>query len=201
MEGAGAVKRQIIFDAFRKILGRGFTGPEVEALDRAIDQAIVSVPAPAASNILHPSKAITDYVKGVEKLAKLRADGKVEAYMPTPNDRPTIGYGTTGTDVKMGTVWTVEQAEKRFTDHFAEFAAGVRTVLGAAPTSQRQFDAMLSLAYNIGLQAFRESTLLRLHKEGKYAEAKGQFGRWNKQAGAVLKGLTIRRQHEAEVYG
>ena len=193
------MNRAIIFSAVRTMLGRGFTDAEVKALDRAIDGAVVS--GDPASNVLQPSKAITDYVKGIEKLAKLRADGKVEAYMPTPNDRPTIGYGTSGPDVKMGTVWTVTQAEQRFADHFAEFAAGVRAALGAAPTSQRQFDAMVSLAYNIGIGAFRESTLLRLHKEGKYAEAKAQFSRWNKQAGIVLNGLTKRRAHEAEVYG
>lgn len=188
------MNRTPIFNTVRTMLGRGFSPAEVEALDLAISEAM-------GDNLLQPSKSITDYVKGVEKLAKMRADGKVEAYMPTPNDRPTIGYGSTGPDIKMGTVWTVEQAEKRFAEHFAEFAAGVRAAIGAAPTTQRQFDAMVSLAYNIGVPAFRESTLLRLHKEGKYADAKAQFARWNKQAGAVLNGLTKRRAHEAEVYG
>ncbi|MDF0543322.1 lysozyme [Sphingobium sp. H39-3-25] len=179
-----------LFDVIRAIKGSGLTQPEVDAINAAL----------SGENVMRPSKAITDYVKGIEKLAKLRPDGKVEAYMPTPNDRPTIGYGTTGPDVKMGTVWTVQQAEARFTSDFSAFAEQVRAAIGAAPTTQGQFDAMVSLAYNIGETGFRESTLLRLHKEGKYGEAKAQFARWNKQAGVVLNGLTKRRAYEAGVY-
>lgn len=178
------------------MLGRGFVDAEVGALDAAISEAVGST-----TNVLQPSQAIADYVRGVEKLAKLRSDGSVEAYMPTANDVPTIGYGETGPDIKMGLVWTVAQAEQRFAKRFAEFACVVRAALGAAPTTQGQFDAMVSLAYNIGVQAFRDSTLLRLHKEGKYTEAKAQFARWNKQAGKVLNGLTFRREHEAGIYG
>lgn len=149
---------------------------------------------------LTPSKAITDYVKGVETLAKMRPDGKVEAYMPTPNDRPTIGYGTTGPDVKMGTVWTREQAEARFAAHFADFSSKVTAILNKAPTTQGQFDAMVSLAYNIGEDGLAESTLMRLHKNGDYAGAADQFARWNKQKGVVLNGLTKRRAVEAKFY-
>lgn len=200
------MSRKPIFDAIKAARnGASFTAAEVARIDALLDSLSVPMDGDIGKPItvagLRPSPAIIAYVKGVEKLAKLRADGKVEAYMPTPKDRPTIGYGTTGPDVKMGTVWTVEQAEKRFADHFAEFAAGVASALGSAPATQGQFDAMTSLAYNIGLQGFKESTLLRLHKEGKYAEAKAQFQRWNKQAGQVLNGLTIRRAKEAGFYG
>ena len=48
-----------------------------------------------------------------------------------------------------------------------------------APTSQNQFDAMVDLAYNIGLGNFEDSTLLRLHKDKKYDEAANEFRRWN----------------------
>ena len=67
-------------------------------------------------------------------------------------------------------------------------------------TSQNQFDAMLSLAYNIGMANFGPSTLLRLHNAGEFAAVPAQFLRWNHQAGQVLAGLTRRRQGEADIY-
>jgi GH24 family phage-related lysozyme (muramidase) len=77
----------------------------------------------------------------------------------------------------------------------------VAGAIGAAPTSQHQFDAMVSFAYNIGVANLAGSTLLKLHKAGDFAGAQQQFGRWNKAAGKVLPGLTRRRAAEAALYG
>lgn len=140
-----------------------------------------------------PSPACVAFVKGYEKC-------RLTAYMPTPQDRPTIGWGTAGPDVKLGMVWTQAQADARFASDFAKFAAGVTKLVGAAPTSQGQFDALTSFAYNCGLDALKTSTLLRMHKDGEYENARLQFARWNKQAGRVLNGLTKRRAGEAEIY-
>lgn len=140
-----------------------------------------------------PSKRIKDFIKGFESL-------RLQAYMPTANDVPTIGWGSTGPDIKMGMVWTEAQADARFERDMGKFASAVSSGLGSAPTTQDQFDAMVSLAYNIGAEAFKESTLRRLHKEGDYAGAAAQFGRWNKQAGHVLNGLTRRRAAEERIY-
>jgi lysozyme len=59
---------------------------------------------------------------------------------------------------------------------------------------------MVSLAYNVGIGNLKESTLLRLHKEGDYTGAAGQFARWNKAAGKAMAGLTRRREAEAKMY-
>lgn len=147
-----------------------------------------------------PSPDITKFVRQTEALAELRDDGRVEAYMPTPDDVPTIGYGSTGPDIVMGLIWTVAQCEARFAQQFAQFADSVDAMLGEHETTAGQFDAMVSLAYNIGVQALRESTLLRMHLAGDYEGAEAQFARWNKQKGKVLRGLTIRRAAEAKVY-
>lgn len=148
------------------------------------------------------SAAIIEYVKGVETLSKVRQDGKIGAYMPTPDDVPTIGYGSTGPDIVMGLVWTKAQCEARFASDFARFADTVDALIGKAPTTQGQFDALVSLAYNIGTgpDGLKGSTIRRMHNDGDYAGAAGQFGRWNKQASKVLKGLTIRRAVEREFY-
>lgn len=140
-----------------------------------------------------PSIRCADFIKGFEAC-------RLRAYMPTPNDVPTIGWGSTGRDIKMGMTWTQAQADERFAHDLQDFGARVSALLGKAPTTQDQYDAMVSLAYNIGIGGFTTSTLRRLHLEGDYKGAAAQFLRWNKQAGKVLNGLTRRRAGEAHMY-
>lgn len=140
-----------------------------------------------------PSKACEALIKSFEQC-------RLSAYMPTPKDRPTIGWGTTGPDIHMGLTWTQQQADTRFQTDLNRFANSVEAMLAGATTTQGQFDACVSLAYNIGAENFRSSTLRRLHLAGKNAEAAAQFDRWNKQAGVVLRGLTRRRAAERAMY-
>lgn len=110
----------------------------------------------------------------------------------------TIGYGTTN-GVKPGMIITAEQAEKMLRDDVAKFESGVSSLI-AAPTTQGQFDAMVSLAYNIGLGNFGKSTLLKKHNARCYTCAADQFRVWNRANGKVMNGLTKRRAAEREVY-
>lgn len=110
----------------------------------------------------------------------------------------TIGYGTTN-GVKPGMVITAEQAEKMLRDDVAKFESGVSSLI-TAPTTQGQFDAMVSLAYNIGLGNFGKSTLLKKHNARCYTCAADQFRVWNRANGKVMNGLTKRRAAEREVY-
>jgi lysozyme len=125
---------------------------------------------------------------------------RLQAY-PDPGtggDPWTIGWGATGPNIKKGTVWTQEQADKRLIDHLAIFEAHVNTLIKT--TTQGQFDALVSFAYNCGPANLAKSTLLRMHNAGDYEGAAKQFARWNKAAGKVLRGLTRRRAAEAELY-
>lgn len=140
-----------------------------------------------------PSKTCEEFIKSYEQC-------RLKAYMPTPNDVPTIGWGSTGPDVKLGMTWTQEQADKRFARDLADFAAGVARRVDPAKTTQKQFDAMTSLAYNIGLAGFGKSTVLRRHNAGDFAGAADAFGMWVKQAGKTLNGLVRRRVAEAAMY-
>ena len=110
----------------------------------------------------------------------------------------TIGYGTTK-GVKPGMIITVEQAEKMLRDDVAKFESGVSSLI-TAPTTQGQFDAMVSLAYNIGLGNFGKSTLLKKHNARCYTCAADQFRVWNRANGKVMNGLTKRRAAERQVY-
>jgi lysozyme len=142
-----------------------------------------------------PSKAGLDLIKSFEGC-------KLTAY-PDPGtggDPWTVGWGSTGPDIKRGTTWTQAQADERFAADAGKFAVGVWARLANAPTTQNQFDALVSLAYNIGTGNLASSTLLRMHKAGDYEGVAGQFIRWNKADGKPMAGLTRRREAEAAMY-
>lgn len=141
-------------------------------------------------------------IKESESLAKLRPDGLVEAY-PDPAKGwavPTIGWGTTGSNVTRETVWTISQCEQALKEHVAQLEAKVSKILEGSVTNQNQFDALIDFAYNLGIGNLSSSTLLGLHKQGRFEEAKAQFGRWVKAGKKVLQGLVIRRKKEADLY-
>lgn len=110
----------------------------------------------------------------------------------------TIGYGHTG-GVKPSDTCTLAQAS-------AWLESDVRNTVQAladmilVPVTQDQFDACVSLAYNIGISAFRGSTLLRLLNVSKYQAAADEFPRWNKSGGKVLPGLVQRRAAERALF-
>jgi lysozyme len=69
------------------------------------------------------------------------------------------------------------------------------------PLTQNQFDALVSLCYNIGTGNFVSSTLVKMLKADEpKSEIAAQFLRWNKAGGKVLAGLTRRRNAEAELF-
>jgi lysozyme len=110
----------------------------------------------------------------------------------------TIGWGATGPEIGPGTVWTRAECDARLTLDVARHAAEVSKALGDAPTSQGQFDALVSFHYNTG--AIRRATLTQRHLAGDYAAAAAEFARWNRAGGRVLNGLVRRRAAEAAVY-
>ena len=116
------------------------------------------------------------------------------AYLPTPQDVPTIGFGTTE-GVKMGDKITVERALIRLLADADKFEAAVKRC-APVPMFSHEFNAYVSLTYNIGEGAFCRSTLARKLNAGDYAGACREILRWDKQKGKVLAGLTKRRQEE-----
>lgn len=127
---------------------------------------------------------------------------RLEAYLPTPDDVPTIGWGHTR-GVRMGDKITLAEAEALLTADLQEFHDGVAKVLGKrvlAKTTQNQFDAMVSLAFNIGMTNFNTSSLLKFHKDGNHEAAYAQFHLWIYQNKKRLRGLIRRREMEASLY-
>ncbi|MCT2401148.1 lysozyme [Novosphingobium mangrovi (ex Huang et al. 2023)] len=192
--------RKPIFDEVRHLLGRGFDPHEVTALDCAIDRAL-GMPAHAATGhrLGAAGKAL---IRKWEGCGKRRADGRFEAY-PDPGsadgDPWTIGWGSTGPDIARGVIWTQAQCDARFDRDVAAYAEEVAGALGPAPTTQNQFDALVSFHYNTG--AIGTATLTKLHRQGSFAEARGEFGRWIYNDRKPMRGLKARRAEEADLYG
>ena len=101
-------------------------------------------------------------------------------------------------DVKPGTIWDQADCDARFKKDMQRYSDAVTRAIGNAPTTQNQFDALVSFHYNTG--AIGSATLTRKHKARDYAGAKAEFARWNKNAGRVMRGLTRRRAAEAALY-
>ena len=93
---------------------------------------------------------------------------------------------------------TQAQCDARLTQDLKRYAKDVARAIGSAPTSQGQFDAMVSFHYNTG--AIGRATLTRKHVDGDYRGAAAEFARWNMAGGRVLKGLVRRRAAEAKLY-
>lgn len=111
---------------------------------------------------------------------------------------PTDGWGNTH-KVVMGIPISQEKAD-------ADLLANVQDAVDAVndyvtvPLKQAQFDALVDLTFNIGVGAFKRSTLLKLLNAGDYEGAHKQFDRWNMDNGKVIKGLQRRRDAEQSLW-
>jgi lysozyme len=136
--------------------------------------------------------------KACVELVKRFEGRKLIAYK-CPANVWTCGYGSTGPDIVQGVTWTIWQAEERLKADLGKFATAVDKLV-TVPITDNQRSALISFSFNVGAQALKESTLLRLLNEGKTEEAAEQFPRWNKAAGRVLAGLTARRCAERDLF-
>lgn len=104
---------------------------------------------------------------------------------------------------------TLEQAEDLLKQDLKTFCMRVelideiRNVKNLNPVffTDHQFDALVSFAYNVGIEALKTSTLLKkINANATKEEITAQFMRWNKCKGKTLEGLTLRRKAEAILY-
>ena len=119
---------------------------------------------------------------------------KDEAYIPIPGDVPTIGFGTTE-GVKMGDRTQPIQALQRALNDIQKFEGAIKKCV-KVPLHQYEYDAYISLSYNIGAKNFCGSTLVKKLNTGDYEGACKEILRWNKANGRVIQGLVNRRQEE-----
>lgn len=123
---------------------------------------------------------------------------RLEAYL-CPAGVWTIGYGHTGSDVWPGLVITKEWAEWLLDEDLKKFEAYVSGYVKVDLT-QDQFDALVSFTYNVGAEAFKNSTMLKKLNAGDYEGAAKEFPRWNKSKGKVLPGLVKRAEAQRKLF-
>ena len=109
---------------------------------------------------------------------------------------PTIGYGHTK-DVRMGDRISEYWAKELLRDDIDEAEQQVKE-LGVART-EGQLDALTSFVFNLGIGRLKESTLLRVIREGgSKQQIRKEFKRWVYGGGKQLPGLVTRREWEAK---
>jgi lysozyme len=145
-----------------------------------------------------------DLIKSYEKC-------KLKAYQ-VKGDRPTIGWGNTfyenGNPVKLGDVITQERADRLFANILAMYEKGVSQLV-FSNINQNQFDALVSFAYNVGLdidedtkaEGLGDSTLLKkVNTNPNDPAIRNEFMKWVSRGTILEKGLTKRRKTEADLY-
>ena len=123
---------------------------------------------------------------------------KLKAY-PDPatgGDPWTIGYGSTR-NVHPGLTISLDEAKQRLREDLEDAEKAIARLV-TVPLDQSQFDALVSLVFNIGEGNLSKSTLLRKLNARDYFGAASEFVRWNKAAGKPLLGLTRRRAAERD---
>jgi GH24 family phage-related lysozyme (muramidase) len=110
----------------------------------------------------------------------------------------TVGWGHTK-NVKPTENISVEKAVEYLDLDLSEFETGVDHLLEIS-VNENQFSALVSFAFNCGLHALAQSTLLKFVNQGDFNLAANEFERWNKAGFQVLEGLSIRRLKEKSLF-
>lgn len=144
--------------------------------------------------------------RGIE-LIKQFEGFRVNAYLDQVGV-PTIGYGTirymSGQRVKMGDKIDQNRAEDELRHHVKERIPMINAAVKSC-LNQNQYDSIVSFVYNLGIGAFRSSTLLRkININPDDPTIRDEFMKWNKgRINGVLTplpGLTARRRTESNLY-
>lgn len=111
----------------------------------------------------------------------------------------TIGWGATGAGIGPGVVWTQAQADERMQKDAARFARAVDSLTPGL--TDAQLCALADFAFNVGVGAYRASTLRKRVEVGDWEGARVQLMRWVYGGGRVLPGLVRRRAAERAILG
>lgn len=122
-----------------------------------------------------------------------------------PANVPTIGYGTTiypnGEKVKLSDPPIDEEKATLFLKENLKTYEKAVDSFTRHDISQNQFDALVSFAYNLGVAALKQSTLLKkVNTDPNDKSIAVEFDKWSFAAGKKLPGLLKRREEEASLY-
>ena len=121
------------------------------------------------------------------------------AYRPLPQDVLTLGSGFTrredGTPIQLGDTITKQESDNRLRKELSTYKHNITKCI-TVPLTDNEANAYISLSFNIGIQSFCGSTLVKKLNRYDYAGACKEILKWNMFKGKQLKGLTARRQKE-----
>ena len=138
---------------------------------------------------MEASKILIEQIKVFEGL-------RLEAYRDAAGVL-TIGYGHTGSDINEGDRISEYWARELLRKDLGATEAAVRRLKVAR--TQGQFDALVSFAFNLGIERLQGSTLLKvIRKGGSRHQIQHEFKRWVYAGGKKLKGLELRREWETK---
>ncbi len=158
---------------------------------------------------MNVSKQTLSLIAQWEGCEKKRKDGRIEAYL-CPAGHWTIGYGMTtlyGRAVRKGDVMTQAEADRLFLATVAYFQREVLQLV-KVPLNANQLSALVSFAYNVGLdidadtipEGLGDSTLLKKLNRRDYKGAAAEFEQWVWASGKKLEGLKRRRKAERVLF-
>src|SRR5699024_10985967 len=100
---------------------------------------------------------------------------------------------------KPGDEWTQDHADYMLDRDLKSCAERVNACV-VVPIEPNQLAALVSFVYNVGIGAFRHSTLLQKLNAGDYHQAADEFPRWKYANGKIMRGLVVRRRRERELF-
>ncbi|MEQ1411417.1 lysozyme [Acinetobacter indicus] len=186
-----------IFDFLRKISGGKLTQKQVDAADKLIATAYddLNDVLGIATDEMHISPSGIDLICNFEGKRLAAYDDGVGVW--------TIGFGTTvypnGIKVMKGDTCTEAQAKTYMAHDLKKLEATVNKAV-TVQLNQNQFDALVSLAYNIGTNAFSKSTLVKKLNANDIRGAADQFDVWVNAGGKRMQGLVNRRAKEKALF-
>ena len=140
-------------------------------------------------------KVTEELVSFVKRWEGLKLEASPDPLVPGVWD---VGYGHVLRTEERPT-WTREQADAALRMDLDATAVGVDDAVRVT-LAQHEFDALVSLAFNVGTKAVAESTLMRRLNGNDFYGAADEFLRWNRAGGRIVAGLVKRRQAEQSMF-
>lgn len=181
----------------KKVSTAYFSQKQVKTVDQMIATAYDDDSAMSGVTIdeMHISPRGIDLICAFEGLRLKAYDDGIGVW--------TIGFGTTvypnRIKVKKGDRCTEAQAKSYMAYDLKQFERAISSAV-TVHINQNQFDALVSLAYNIGVNAFNQSTLIKKLNCADDRAAADQFDVWVNAGGKRMQGLVNRRKVEKKLF-
>lgn len=136
-------------------------------------------------------------------IALLKGEEGFGSVLYQDSGKPAIGYGCDLTPEEAASYKGKTITEQEAADLLVQRAGPVQSYINAdvnVPLTQNQYDALVSLVYNIGVGNFHKSSILELLNKGDYGTAAQHFLLYDESQGKKLTNLAVRRTNEAALF-